>query len=230
MKACTCGVVRNLELAFRVWMCGGKATTVTCSRVGHVFKQSPNKFDGTKGTKEQTVQKNLIRVVDVWMDGMRKFFYGTTLMFDFKQIKLSPDERKSLRERSELRKNLKCHNFEWYMYNIIPEMFDLPPMESKYFGEIMNLHTRACWEVTTDYFIGMTYFCFEHKVIPKNNFALMSNGLLMYRDKCVKVIPPKPYLILAECPTNQNELETFGIWEVLNHGVVLGWIESETKK
>jgi len=53
-------------------MCGGKVTTVTCSRVGHVFKQSPNKFDGTEGTKEHTVQRNLMRVADVWMDNSRK--------------------------------------------------------------------------------------------------------------------------------------------------------------
>lgn len=214
----------NLELAFRVWMCGGKAATVTCSRVGHVFKQSPNKFDGTKGKKEETIQKNLIRVADVWMDGMRKFFYGTTLMYDFKRFKLASKDIESLKERTELRKRLKCHNFEWYLYNVFPEMLELPPMDSAYFGEIMNLQSRACWEVTQDYYIGMTYFCFEHKIIPKNNFILLRNGLMKYRDKCVQTNLPKPYLSLGECP-EERDIARFGRWEVIKHGPNWGGIK-----
>jgi len=212
----------NLELAFRVWMCGGKVTTVTCSRVGHVFKQSPNKFDGTEGTKEHTVQRNLMRVADVWMDNSRKFFYASSLVFDFKRFHLDEAEKRSLVERAKQRESLKCHNFEWYMYNVIPEM-EVPPMDAAYFGEIMNLKTRACWEVTDDYFVGMTYFCFEHKIIPKNNFALTVDGMMRYRDKCVKVMAPKPYLLLAECP--KDDFENFGVWTVVNSGPSWGTIQ-----
>ena len=53
----------NIELAWRVWMCGGSVATVPCSRIGHVFKNSGNKFDGDK---EEIVQKNLMRLADTW--------------------------------------------------------------------------------------------------------------------------------------------------------------------
>ena len=162
-----------------------------------------------------------MRVADAWMDGTRRFFYATSLVYEYKRFKLQDWERESVRERIRQRESLKCRNFEWYLYNVIPEM-NVPPPDALFFGEIMNLHTRACWEVTDDYFIGMTYFCFEHKIIPKNDFALTKDGLLRYRDKCVKIVPPQPYLVLVDCPT--SELEKFGIWTVVRKGPSWGTI------
>jgi polypeptide N-acetylgalactosaminyltransferase len=216
----------NIELAWRTWMCGGKVTTVTCSRVGHVFKNFPYSFDDNK---EEIVQKNLMRVSETWMDGMKKFFYAATRVYDFKRAEFNPADWASVAERRKLRERLGCQTFEWYLYNVIPEM-ESPPMNAKYFGEIMNQQTRACWEVLDDKFVGMNYVCYEHKIIPKNNFAIADDGLLRYRDKCVRMMPPKPFLVLGECPTTQEDKKATGVWELQAMGKTWGRVTVKRKK
>lgn len=208
----------NIELAFRVWMCGGRVVTVTCSRIGHVFKDFPYKFDGNK---EEIVHKNLIRVSETWMDGMRKYFYASTRVYEFKRAELNEEETKSLQVRQQLRSSLQCKNFEWFMNNIIPE-FEEPPMSAVMYGEIMNLRTRACFEVLPDYYVGMTYLCYDHKIIPENNFYINKQGLMVYRDKCVGISPPSPVLRLVECPQDPAVFEYFGLWTVDGQGPTYG--------
>lgn len=215
----------NIELAWRSWMCGGKVTTVTCSRVGHVFKNFPYKFDDDK---EEVVQKNLMRVAETWMDGMKKFFYASTRVYDFKRAEFNADEWKSVEDRQKLRKRLGCQTFEWYLYNIAPQI-QPPPMNANFYGEIMNQRTRACWEILDDKYVGMNYICYEHKIIPKNNFAMTNEGLLRYQDKCVMMQPPSPYLVIGECPMRIEALESFGIWTLEAKGKTWGRITAKRK-
>ena len=53
----------NLELSFRIWMCGGILLISTCSHVGHVFRKStPYSFPG--GTSK-IVNHNNARLAEV---------------------------------------------------------------------------------------------------------------------------------------------------------------------
>jgi polypeptide N-acetylgalactosaminyltransferase len=149
-------------------------------------------------------------------------------VYEFKRVNFTVEDLASLQTRKKLREKLQCKNFDWYMYNIIPEV-ETPPTDAVYYGEIMNLQSRACFEMTSDYYVGMTYLCYEHKIIPRNNFRLTEDGLLKYKDKCVRAISPRPILFLDECPGQETDRERYGIFKLLPKGHTWGQIEFRTK-
>merc|ERR1712185_570583 len=59
--------VENVEMALRIWTCGGGLYTLPCSRVGHVFRGA-QPFSWPNGTGALTVRRNAWRVAAVWMD------------------------------------------------------------------------------------------------------------------------------------------------------------------
>ena len=60
----------NLEISFRIWMCGGRLEILPCSHVGHVFRSwSPYEV------LPKHIDKNRIRVAEVWMDEFKYLFY-----------------------------------------------------------------------------------------------------------------------------------------------------------
>lgn len=116
----------NLEMSFRVWQCGGELEIAPCSHVGHLFrKSSPYTFPG--GVTD-ILDKNLIRVASVWMDEWGEMFYK----FNKNAAKLKDDV--DIDERIKLRRELRCHTFEWYLRNVWPEHFF--PMRDRFFGRI----------------------------------------------------------------------------------------------
>lgn len=65
----------NLEMSFRIWMCGGTLEIVPCSRVGHVFREdTPYSFPG--GGSGKIVGHNTVRFVEVWLDRWAEFYYA----------------------------------------------------------------------------------------------------------------------------------------------------------
>jgi len=125
----------NLELSFRVWMCGGRLEIVPCSRVGHIFRKytSPYKFpDGV----EKTLAKNLNRLAEVWMDEFKELYYQKR-----------PHARNmyygDISQRIALRKRLKCKPFKWYLDNIYPDS-QMPDLYPPAKGEIRNPNSGYC--------------------------------------------------------------------------------------
>uniref|UniRef100_A0A3B3Z339 Glycosyltransferase 2-like domain-containing protein n=1 Tax=Poecilia mexicana TaxID=48701 RepID=A0A3B3Z339_9TELE len=115
----------NMEISFKIWMCGGEIEIIPCSRVGHIFRgQNPYKFPKDR---QKTVERNLARVAEVWLDEYKDLFYGHGYqhLLDKKVIDIG-----NLTEQIELRKKLKCKSFKWYLDNVFPDM-DTPAVKAE---------------------------------------------------------------------------------------------------
>ncbi|CAG5117612.1 unnamed protein product, partial [Candidula unifasciata] len=55
------------------WMCGGRLEIIPCSHVGHLYRP---RFPYTFGKTQYVLQKNCLRVAEVWMDQYKVFFHN----------------------------------------------------------------------------------------------------------------------------------------------------------
>ncbi|CAJ0941791.1 unnamed protein product, partial [Mesorhabditis belari] len=106
----------NLEISFRVWMCGGSIEIIPCSHVGHIFRAGhPYDMTGRKGNKD-VHGTNSKRLAEVWMDDYKRLFY-------VHRMGLKDQDVGDLTSRHELRKKLQCKSFKWFLDNVIPQKF-----------------------------------------------------------------------------------------------------------
>lgn len=116
----------NLELSFKTWMCGGTLEIIPCSHVGHIFrKRSPYKWK----PGVNVLRKNTVRLAEVWLDDYKEIYY--------KRIGNTKGDFGDVSSRKELRNNLKCKSFKWYLENVYPELF--VPSDAVAQGYIRNL-------------------------------------------------------------------------------------------
>ncbi|XP_049293063.1 putative polypeptide N-acetylgalactosaminyltransferase 9 isoform X1 [Anopheles funestus] len=122
----------NMELSFKVWMCGGTIKEVPCSHVAHIQKRN-HPYIGSYTKERELTMKNSLRVALVWMDEYAEFLYR--LHPDYRTL-LTTHKPKDLDERRLLRNRLACRSFRWYMQHVFPEQDD--PSEAQAMGWIRN--------------------------------------------------------------------------------------------
>ncbi|XP_029089628.1 inactive polypeptide N-acetylgalactosaminyltransferase-like protein 5 [Monodon monoceros] len=101
----------NLELSLRIWMCGGQLFILPCSRVGHVDKQHVANHTGIV----KALAYNNLRLVHIWLDEYKEQVF-------LRRPNLKYLAYGDISERVELRKQLGCKSFQWYLDTVFPEL------------------------------------------------------------------------------------------------------------
>ncbi|XP_045599382.1 polypeptide N-acetylgalactosaminyltransferase 1 isoform X1 [Procambarus clarkii] len=171
----------NLEMSFRVWMCGGTLETIPCSRVGHIFRSfHPYTFPGNKDTHGL----NTARLAETWMDSYKRLFY-------LYRPELEHADYGDVGERKELRNRLQCKSFKWYLDNVYPQKFILDEDAFAY-GRLRNNATKPdiCFDnlqrnEKSPYNMGL-YSC--HTFMASSQFmSLSKTGELRREEVCAEV-------------------------------------------
>ncbi|KAH8409617.1 hypothetical protein KR222_011613 [Zaprionus bogoriensis] len=178
----------NLEMSFRVWMCGGFLEIAPCSRVGHVFRKStPYTFPG--GTTE-IVNHNNARLVEVWLDDWKEFYYS-----------FYPGARKAsagdVSDRKALRDRLKCKSFRWYLENVYPE--SLMPLDYYYLGEIRNSETETCLDTMGRKYNEKVGISYCHGLGGNQVFAYTKRQQIMSDDLCLDAASSNGPVNMVRC-------------------------------
>lgn len=193
----------NLELSFRVWMCGGSIEIVPCSHVGHVFRNGYPYND--------VHSKNLQYLAEIWMDDYKRLFYNHRKNL---KIKFVDD----LYDRFLLRKlKLKCKSFKWYLDNVIPYKF-VPDENVLGNGMFLNAETGLCLDTLqkdekSEIPIGL--FSCQNGASLAQQFSLTKFGQFRREVTCasVKQVENKTIAVLLPCLEINDLSEYKWKWE-----------------
>ncbi|CAF1164398.1 unnamed protein product [Adineta ricciae] len=165
----------NLEISFRIWMCGGTLLTAPCSHVGHVFRKS-TPYTWIPGVN--VLKKNSVRLAEVWLDDYKKYYY--------ERISYNLEDYGNVTSRKLLREKLQCKSFGWYLKEIYPELYI--PNDTLASGDVRNLGTSYCLDGSADHRSlnqsAIAFLC--HNQGGNQFFMLTPTGEIRRDDGCLQ--------------------------------------------
>ena len=170
---------------------------VPCSRVGHVFrKQHPYSFPGGSGT---VFARNTRRAAEVWMDEYKKYYYAAVPLA--KNVPFG-----SIQERLELRRELQCKSFSWYLDNVYPDL-KVPDGEGMSRGSLRQ--GSQCLDTMGRLTAGGTvslYTC--HGSGGNQQWSLTKAGQIKHQDLCLSVSRParEETIVLGLCDNSEYQV------------------------
>ncbi|XP_065527269.1 polypeptide N-acetylgalactosaminyltransferase 5 [Lathamus discolor] len=182
----------NMEISFKVWMCGGEIEIVPCSRVGHIFRND-NPYSFPKD-RVRTVERNLARVAEVWLDEYKELFYGHAYHLVLKNVDVG-----DLTQQIQLRKKLQCKSFRWYLENVYPDL-EAPLVKAS--GLLVNKAMARCITVEN------TTLAFEACDVNNKNqkFNYTWLRLIQHGELCIAHAGTEGALGLGRCEGRSRSL------------------------
>ncbi|XP_039492059.1 putative polypeptide N-acetylgalactosaminyltransferase 13 [Drosophila santomea] len=134
----------SIELAIKLWLCGGQIEIVPCSRIGHIFRRRhafdfPSQLDQQLNPAQEIYLHNSKIIAESWLDEYKNMFYA-----------LRPAARRipldhTYDELQRMRTERQCHPFDWYLRHVSPELrmhFDELSATGTLRNEDRCVHTR----------------------------------------------------------------------------------------
>uniref|UniRef100_A0A672SUT5 Ricin B lectin domain-containing protein n=1 Tax=Sinocyclocheilus grahami TaxID=75366 RepID=A0A672SUT5_SINGR len=138
----------NVELAIRVWLCGGSIEVVPCSKIAHIERaHKPYSLDLSR-----PMIRNALRVAEIWLDEY-KSNVNINHGIDFGDVT----------ERKQLREKLKCKPFKWYLENVYPLLDGWEDIIS--YGAVSNKDAPSCSK-TSDTIPHQKRYCIDQGEVP----------------------------------------------------------------
>ncbi|KAM8808532.1 N-acetylgalactosaminyltransferase 7 isoform 2-T2 [Eudromia elegans] len=189
----------NFEISYKIWQCGGKLLFVPCSRVGHIYRlqgwqgNPPPVYVGSSPTL-----KNYVRVVEVWWDEYKDYFYASR-----PETKALPYG--DISDLKKFREDHNCKSFKWFMEEIaydITTYYPLPPKNVEW-GEIRGFETSYCIDSMGHTNGGVVELGPCHRMGGNQLFRINEANQLMQYDQCLTKGADGSKVTITHCNLNE---------------------------